>query len=243
MKRFTALLFAWGVALIATCNLEAYATILTFQIAGPGTANGTLEDGTYNDYGDNVNGLTSGIYTYGQGNAFTPNVVADYTHEAGAGPGHTYSTDPAFGGGVDYLAFNDGFDFWLTLTPDAGFGVTLNSFVIEEYDVTGFPDLLPLTPDVSWTVRQDNTSGAILASGSSLDFTSNVERTISPNVSYAGTLVLEINYTGAGGSAGIMAMDDVNFDQFAIPEPSSITLAMYALVAALFMTKRHRNKY
>lgn len=241
-KRTSVVATALAFALVAAANHEVYATILTFQIAGPGTANGTLEDGTYNDYGDNVSGLTSGIYTYGQGNAFTPNVVANYTHEAGAGPGHTYSTDPAFGGGVDYLALNDGFDFWLTFTPGPGFGVALNSFVIEEYDVTGFPALLLLSPDVSWAVRQDSTSGAVLASGTSPDFSSNEERTISPNVSYAGTLVLEINYTGAGGNSGIIAIDDINFDQIAIPEPSSAILAISAMVGLVAAKRRRRDR-
>ena len=239
MRRFSVALLIAAVALLSSGNQTAHATILTFQIDEEAVDTlGSLET-LYPDYGDNVSSLTSGDYTYGLGNGFTPNVVVGYTHEAGAGSGHSYVDDDInWGDSVDYLHFEDGLNFWLTFTPDTGYGVTLNSFLIREYD---HPSFEVLSPDVSWTVRQDSTLGAILATGTSASFTPGESRTISPNVNYDGTVVLEISFTGTDNQ-GAIALDDVNFDQYIVPEPSTAMLACAAMVGMATLVRRNRRR-
>lgn len=247
-----------AVAWMALVSNRAEGTILTFEVGD--TANsplGKLEDPAYHaDYGDDVNNTTvvstapNGPYTYGYGvgaEGFTPNVVVGYSHDAGAGDGHSSNLSSAFLGYVDYLHYEDGVKFWITFTPDSGFAVQVNSFLIEMHDVTNFPSLQSLTPDVSWALYQNSPSGTLITSGAvELAYDGDAgyaagddefENVTTSAAAYAGPVVLEFSFTGTGDN-GLIAIDNVNFGQIVIPEPSSLTILGIGMVGLLARRRR-----
>ncbi len=108
----------------------------------------------------------------------------------------------------------------IDFTPDAGFAATITSFDLDEW--AGGGDMT-----VNWTVS-GGTSGT-LASGTWDDYNDanggNGGRTlITPNVTGADGEVLTLSLEQTGGSTTYLAMDNLTFDQVAVPEPSSMAL-------------------
>ena len=181
-------------------------------------------------------------YTYGVGTeGFTPDISLTYSHQAGAGDGNSNYYDPGptgFAGYVDYLHFKDGFDYWITFNPSAGHGVQVNSFLLEMYNDPSFAGLTPL---VSWSLLENNTSGSVLASGSTTLSLSNLSQSVTTSAaSYAGPLVLQISFTGADNQ-GVVAIDNINFGQVAtVPEPAAGLLFSCGALGLLFHACRRR---
>jgi hypothetical protein len=247
MKRHLCSLFAIG--LILAGGIEARGTILNFNIdnvappGSPAPSGGPLLT-THAAYGDFVNSIaqTSGafVYNYGIGNGFTPNISVAYSIVAPA-TNSTYYTD---GDGavsplwkdVNFLIGSGGALFRYAFTPNLGDkGVLVNSF-----DVFGYSTSLAHT--FSWTLRQDSPVGALLASGGGTLTTQTHAAPFSVITGaqpYFGTVVLEINHlTGGGGSFG---MDNLNFDQVLVPEPSTLLLVGIGLVATCVRRRRPRG--
>lgn len=233
-------------SLVATGS--ARASIMTFEIEKNGNPNlggsgGSLEtDFPLTQYGDNVSAASGNVidgadtwtFNYGEGNGFTPNVVASFDHGTDAVNNNAYRDIPgAWNDGVDFLygLVNTTAErkFWITLTPDAGYGVRLNSFELRDYPALNAPHT------VEWNVFQDTIGGASLASG-----TSNVPANGSDEVNtglagfYTGTIVLELHHTAGHGE--VLALDNINFDQ--VPEPASSALALAAIGCGLLRRRR-----
>ena len=185
----------------------ANATILTFQDLG--LSNGGIIPEMY---GDNVNSLNDGIGSYEEGNGFTPNVVVDY-RTVSVSNGSTISNnlrywDSGYGdlADVGYASVN-GALAEISLTPDAGYFVRLNSF-----DLAGFPG----STQPNQTVRILDKDFNILVDYSLFDVTGSGSDMFSPDILASDTI--RIQY-GPSFNTGI---DNINFDQQAVPEPLTI---------------------
>jgi len=131
--------------------------------------------------------------------------------------GNTYhGVNGTWADGTNYLHYRDATLFWITFTPDPTYVVTLESFVIEASAAV----FLSGGPDFTWRVRQDSTAGAILNSNTHTNLPT-VYTTATPNVTYAGTLVLEMQFAQTS-NIGFLAVDDISF--FQVPEPASALL-------------------
>lgn len=225
---------------LAVFPAAASATILPFTIAG-GPANG---DFMPQAYGDRVSSITqtagSATYTYQQGNGWTPNIDVGYGFSFTGSP---TASDVALNGprfwndsewqGVFYTrgvgtstVFYD-----VTFTPDAGVGVLVNSFQIDDY--ASFRS----GHTVGWTVYRNSVApGNVLASGISTvaaDTTSGNADSLTVltglSTAHFGTVILRFDHQA--GSGNDLAFDNINFDQV-IPSPSAAALAGLGLLAA-----------
>lgn len=168
------------------------------------------------------------------GNGWTPNIVVAYD-----------TLTPAFvpasrglgtwGGGygnLDTVAFPNipPADFGNYLgawwfTPDPGYVVRINSF-----DMGGFS----FTDQESQPIYIRTSSGQVLWDGSGHVEGNNGHSTFSPNVASSETLYIIF---GDNWNVGI---DNINFDQAAVPEPSSIAIASALLATMALGIARNR---
>lgn len=230
-----------GAAVLSVLLLPrpAAATILTFTIDDRfGNPSDSLET-VFPNYGDNVtstNMLDGGFtYSYGQGNAFTPNISLSYSDSLGGIPANwqLMAYRDSIWPSVAYLPGGAGVSYYYTFTPDSGVAVQVNSF-----DVFGYT--ASLSQSIQWFLHQDTVSGTVFDSGSTsagLSYGSPVLVTTAGS-SYQGTVVLEILHDT--GNLGELGMDNLNFDQVvAVPEPS--TVALLAAAGAFWLLKRTRH--
>jgi hypothetical protein len=222
--------------LTATAASAAQATVLTFQVSGTGfrTTNAFL--GALATYGDNVNSTVQTppgqTYNYLEGNGFTPNIVVAYDRDAVGNLHFSHDDDGLWPTGVAYLQdFNSNptDKFWITVTPDPGLGVSVNSFVLRGYNGNNF--------NASWQLRQDSLVGALLDSGT-VSGTSLATVTPAAN-SYFGNLVLVFTDNANGNILGLV---NLNFDQVApVPEPSTLALLGLGVIGLAVRTRCRRS--
>lgn len=125
----------------------------------------------------------------------------------------------------------------IDFTPDAGFAATITSFDLDEWGGGG-GDMT-----VNWSI-----SGGIsgtLASGTWDDFNTANDAgdaggrsTVTPNVIGADGEVLTLSLTQTGGDTTYLAMDNLAFDQVAIPEPSSVALLGLGGIALILRRRK-----
>jgi hypothetical protein len=203
--------------LLSWAALPASATNLTFQAAGSG-----LMPQTYGDYvsgpGPDANG-----HKYAMGNGWTPNVATGYSASGGHIDYYTDSEWPQ----VAYLLGSDAaprpWQYWFTFTPDAGYGVKINSFLLNDYlDWPQPPEGPPAGHTVDWKVWGGAVNGTLLASGTAI-FGDNGDPLVTTGLAgaYFGTTILEIGHVA--GANDDLALDNLNFDQ-AVPEPATLAL-------------------
>lgn len=221
-------LFAFVFATVAVhigWILSAPATILTFEISNDrDVPMGTAPQGheftslspKYADYGNRVSSdMQFGEFTYhyGEGTGFTPNISLSYGATEKSSIGYYNDKDwPQ----VAYLGTSfaqlSPRSFFLTFTPDPGYGVKINSF-----ELFGYKDAIH--HGAEWTIHKGSPEGEVLDSGV-IDIEGNYQEgraiVTTSGAVYDGTVVLEINHTR--GSSGGFAMDNVNFDQVKLPK-------------------------
>jgi hypothetical protein len=126
-------------------------------------------------------------------------------------------------------SFDNGNDYLLTLTPAAGFRLTLTGLTFDQRASTTGPK--------DWAVRLN---GLSLANGlTSTSFkTENVALSFGPE---SGPLILGIRGTGASSAAGTLRLDNIALsgNLSAVPLPASLWLLGPAL-ATLFRSTRRR---
>lgn len=217
-----------GVVGLVFAAAPARATILTFDIVNQANY------GPITTYGTRVNGPNDADGSYLMGNGWTPNVVASYRtvdpNNQSTLTNHVDSWDTGYGDLVNVaFASSSGYLAEVTLTPDAGYGITLNSF-----DLAGWPfqDYLnqPLTIyDENYKVLLDYTPIAAPGSG---------HAHVEPALSHNGTIHIQFSNNWNVG------IDNINFDQYrtsAVPEPATLVSAAFAAVAGLAVRSRRRR--
>ncbi len=132
--------------------------------------------------------------------------------------------------GVGYLDSGNGQQaifatFSMLLTPDAGFGVAIDSFSLLDYD-----DGLGQGHSVRWELLGN---GALLASGLS-DVPANGQLPVITSLPPFFNGPLELRLTHLSGFNNDLAIDDIVFRQVVIPEPATILLAVLGLIAFCF---------
>ena len=168
-------------------------------------------------YGDNVSATSDAVGSYLEGNGFTPNITVDY-RTLNASTGETLSNSLSFWttdyGDLVNVAYPTDDDFLgeISLIPEVGFNVTLNSF-----DLGGWLQ----TDQPGQTVRILDANYNILLNYSPFDVEGNSgHSSFAPNITSSGILRIQF---GPSYSTGI---DNINFDQRSdiptVPEPTSL---------------------
>jgi hypothetical protein len=129
--------------------------------------------------------------------------------------------------------------FYLTLTPNLGIGVIVDSFVFDNYVAWQGG------ANFSWALLQDNTAGTVIVSGSNIGVTDGQNLPVSTGMAsaYFGTVVLRLNVHNDPDTVGTSdaAIDDIAFRQ--VPEPGAIVLAGIAVSMTFgFRMVKRRNR-
>lgn len=220
------LLFGAG-ALFA---VSAQATILTFDL-DPAVGN-------YGDipgaYGDNVNAASDAVGSYSMGNGYTPNVTTEYRT-------WQISTNTVTHNHLDFWDFNYGglanvafsvtsADHFaeITLVPEPGWAIRLNSFDLAGYFKVDHPDSqVRIVDGDSKSTLIDYSPVTVLGAGSSYS-------TFTPNLTYSGAISIRFGYNDWN-----IGIDNINFDQVtAVPEPETYAMLLAGLGLLGFMARR-----
>lgn len=183
------------------------------------------------DYGSNVSS-SSADYTVSSGATGitgTPNISATW------GPGfQTYTAWDGRGevGQLDFSAV-DPDQITLTLTPESGFAVLVQSFDLDYFAGGGDVNL-------NWSVSD---SVGTLASGLWTQDNAGGRDTINTGLNLGDVRVGEavtITFTMNSGSPSYIALDNLVFDQ--VPEPSTTAIALTGLALGAMAMRRRRRK-
>jgi hypothetical protein len=215
-------------ATVALCLVSATvskATVLTFQGLGTNTRIPQF-------YGYNVTEPAQGIE---MGNGFTPNVVVDFFPNGDNGF-QTYNDPDWQAAQLDGTPGTGSFD--IIFTPEEGYGVKVNSFEFDDYAQ------YEQGHTFSWSLLGNDTelagaTGVVVPADTTTDPTGadNLVINTGMNSPFFGVVTLRIVPTA--GDPYDRAIDDVNFDQVAVPEPAA--LAIVGLAATLLLGRRGRR--
>jgi hypothetical protein len=215
----------------------ARGTVLTFD--GLGT-NVSLQDpargAAVANCGSHVSGAGTGVQ---QGNGYTPNVAVLFTPDGGNTGGGSGS------GGDGWQAYNDSewsvaqldgvppdSNFDIVFTPDAGYGVTVNSFVFDDYAA------YQAGHTFDWQLLDAGNTALFGASGVVVAADQNLTVNTGMTEPHFGTLTLRIHPTA--GAVDDRGIDTINFNQ-AVPEPASCGVVAVALCVLSLGRKRRRH--
>jgi len=192
-------------------------------------------------YADNVDSVSEGGFTdnFSQGNAWTPNVTTAFTLGTGATAQQFYTEGPWTD--VNSLSGSLTSTFYISFTPDSGYGVLVNSFDLLQYSSSNSNADREIL--VAWKVRESTTSGTIIVSGSQL-LNGNTGASFSINTgmssAFAGSVFLELarSQPSLNPDGNFLATDNINFDQVVIPEPGTVALVTMGLGFVLFRSRK-----
>ena len=218
-----------GVLLAAS----AQATILTFDL------NPDIPD--YGDipgsYGDNVNAASDAVGSYLMGNGYTPNVTTEYRTWQISTNTVTYNNLYFWHSGygdlskVAYSVTSSDQFAEITLVPEPGWAIRLNSFDLAGYPVSDHPNSqVRILDGTSNTILLDYSPVTILGSGGT-------HSTFTPNLTFAGPLSIRFGYNDWN-----VGIDNINFDQVtAVPEPETYAMLLAGLGLVGFMARRGKQ--
>ena len=202
---------ATGGAGIALVQATQAATTLT------GTGLGSNTD-VPADHGSNAPGTPN--VTLAWSTAPTAGLWDSYNNWPGASNGQVYQVDGASDGTITHT---------IVFTPEAGWNVELTQLDLNVWAGGG-------STDVNWEVV-GSTSGTL---GSGTWTTADGAITTNPiNITGAGAESLTLNMVQTSGKGSYLGMDNLTFDQVAVPESSAALLGMAGLGA---MALRRRRK-
>lgn len=205
----------------------ANAVVLNFEDLGLGNF-----DDIPGEYGDNVTSTNDGVGSYLEGNGFTPNISVEY-RTFNPSDGSTLSNNldywsDNYGDLVDVAyPIQDEFLGEITLIPEPGYSVRLNSF-----DLAGYPGETQSNQTVMVLDHDFNT----LVDYSPFNVTGIDHNTFTPNI--VSSQAIRIQY-GTSWNAGI---DNINFDQEPVPEPLTILGSVTALGIGGLLKRKHSKK-
>lgn len=218
-----------GVLLAAS----AQATVLTFDLSPDLPDYGDIPG----SYGDNVNAASDAVGSYLMGNGYTPNVTTEY---------RTWQIS------TNTVAYNN-LDLWhsnygdlskvafgvtsadhfaeITLVPEPGWAIRLNSFDLAGYYVSDHPgSQVRILDGASNTVLLDYSPVTILGAGGT-------HSTFTPNLTFAGPVSIRFGYNDWN-----IGIDNINFDQVtAVPEPETYAMLLAGLGLLGFMARRGKQ--
>ena len=218
-----------GVLLAAS----AHATILTFDL-DPAVPNYGDIPGSY---GDNVNAASDAVGSYLVGNGFTPNITTDYRT-------WQISSDTVTDNNLDFWATGYGdltnvaFSVTssnhfaeITLVPEPGWAIRLNSFDVGGYYITDHPSSqVRILDGTSNTILVDYSPVTILGTGGT-------HSTFTPGLTHEGPLSIRFGYNDWN-----VGIDNINFDQVAVvPEPETYAMLLAGLGLVGFMARRRKQ--
>jgi hypothetical protein len=120
----------------------------------------------------------------------------------------------------------------IELTPGSGWNVKLTSLDLNVWAGGG-------DTDVNWSL--DGTNSGSLGSGV---FSTNNDSAITHDIGLSGTggEKLTLSLTQVSGVGSYLAMDNLTFDQIAVPEPSSLVVAMTGMGGLGALAIRRKRK-
>lgn len=196
----TALFLAAGIA---------QASVLTFE----GTGTNVEIPG---NWGSNIAADGTG---FNVSNGTTPNVALGWSVGSGGTKEERWDfyNDSYWTGVAQLNDFDTGVSYYLTFTPDTGYGVLVDSFVFNDY--AGWQG----GNDFSWNLYEDVAGGTLIASGSATTTDGqNLVINTGMATNHAGTVVLELVNNETSDEGSDQALDDIAFRQvflFDPPEP------------------------
>ncbi len=231
MKATVLTRFLAGLLLFSALG-SAQATVLTFNDLGVGYY-GDIPDA----YGDRVTALSDAVGSYGLGNGFTPNIEVAYATvqiSDGTVSHPSLAFWPDGYGNLTNVAFPvhwTGHAGEITLTPDPGYVVRLNSFDLAGWYETTFTSQPVRLLDGAGNILLDLGPATVLgAHGTHSHF--------APAFAFPGAI--RIQY-GDNWNIGI---DNINFDQvsaqayYGLPVPSTLLLLGAGLAGFGWMRRR-----
>lgn len=215
MKKQFVLLSAFFASSFAFLPIQkSYASVLTFDIN-----NINNSDSISQDYGDNITSTNSGIFNYGEGNGFTPNITVS---------NNLRFWESGYGGlsGVGYSATGEGL---VSFEAEVGYRIRLNSFDLGSY-TSGLDDqVLQIL---------DGNNNVLLDLGPQ-DFADNMETRTFENLNIVTGGILKIRF----GNNDELGIDNINFDQvLEIPEPSSMMGLLFLGGLGLTSMRKKQNQ-
>ena len=253
-----AILSARAQAIVLTFDSPAGRFLGNNSVARP-----QLADPTLPLYGDHVSATLMGspttpfAYSYGATHGLTPNVGISYGPGSPATPTSASNPFPVFYphtfGNLTNVMYQLGLSFnaadlkmSITLTADPGYKVTLYGFDLagyQNYPTVGFVDNLNLLQVI--VNGSPNTIGSNIGIASSPSGHNTFDFSASPYTGSTITILLDgTDLSVYGGNLGQafqftnIAIDNVAFAQFEIPEPASATLALALLGMGLVGARR-----
>lgn len=216
---------------------SAQATILTFDL-DPAVGNYGDISGAY---GDNVNAASDAVGSYSMGNGYTPNITTEYRT-------WRISTDTVAYNNLDFWDFNYGdlvnvafgvssADHFaeITLVPEPGWAIRLNSFDLAGYSKIDHPNSqVRILDAASEAVLIDYSPVTVLGAGG----ITGTHSTFTPSLTFAGPISIRFGYNDWN-----VGIDNINFDQVtAVPEPETYAMLLAGLGLLGFMARgRTRN--
>lgn len=190
-------------------------------------------------YASNVSADETGLTVNStDGVTGAPNLALNWSASTGLWQFHTFA--PTAGAGqLDNLAVGE--VFTIRFTPDAGWAASLNAFTL---NTLGNGDGLS-TLDVDWDLF-NVTSASSLGSGN-VSYVNTPGANSPTNVGLTGGLgdVLELRFSSDNGPYPLtqfaIMLDDLDFNQVAIPEPSAFILAAVGLVGLASVGRRRKK--
>jgi hypothetical protein len=199
--------------------MPAQATILQFGGAGQ-TSNVDIPQ----SFGDFVTAAGPGISI---ANGATPDI--DLSYDGGStGSGHWEFYNDAEWQAAQLNAEVANSPFTLTFTPNAGKGVIVDSFILDNYASWQGGN------DFDWELLRDSVAGSTIAAGFNITVPDGDDLLVNTGMTkgYFGPVVLRLTIrAGADGvSTSDVALDDIAFRQ--VPEPATALLAGVGLMLA-----------
>jgi hypothetical protein len=209
---------------------SASATVLTFDIDGA-TEFSTISQ----NYGDNVTSTTMGNFHYGSAGGFTPNIAVSYS--APAPVTDLYFWDTGYSDLTNVVENEDDGENGFTIRFSAGSGMFVR---LDGFDLGNFGGAVTL-PGLSVVDGKGN----VLFSQTNIMVPANTQPHLDFDFAsglFGAELNIIVDTTGMGGNSDNIGLDNIQFEESAVPEPSSY--AMLLLGAALFsiLTTRRRAK-
>ena len=166
-------------------------------------------------YGNDVSALSDASGSYLKGNGFTPNIGISYASVGDTN--HLDFWDTGYGDLTNVAYAHQNGDFAaITLTPQSGYSVVLNSF-----DLAGYGSITGQTVEVL-----DGNGNALISYGPvSIPSTGHI--TFAPALTASGPLTIQF------GSSWYAGIDNINFDQTPAAVPETSTVVSFGLMLTL----------